>query len=66
MMTILQGCLIGGFFFLTLSGYMYVRYNMVVAKAKRLEKMFDDLYGGKDYIVTREGELIEYDEDTQE
>ena len=43
MMTILQGCLIGGFFFLTLSGYMYVRYNMVVAKAKRLEKMFDDL-----------------------
>ena len=66
MMTILQGCIIGGFFFLTLSGCMYVRYNMVVAKAKRLEKMLDDLYGGKDYIVTKEGELIEYDEDTQE
>lgn len=66
MMTILQGCIIGGFFFLTLSGIMYVRYNMVVAKAKRFEKMLDDLYGGKDYIVTKEGELIEYDEDTQE
>lgn len=66
MMTILQGCIIGGFFFLTLSSCMYVRYNMVAAKAKRLEKMLDDLYGGKDYVVTKEGELIEYDEDTQE
>lgn len=66
MMTILQGCLIGSFFFITLGGIMYIRYNTVAAKAKRLEEMLDDLYGGKDYIVTKEGELIEYDEDTQE
>ena len=33
---------------------------------QRFEKMLEDLYGGKDYVVTKDGELIEYDEDTQE
>ena len=66
MMAILQACIMGGLFFIVLSACMYVRYHMVVTKAKRFEKMLEDLYGGKDYVVTKDGELIEYDEDTQE
>lgn len=66
MMAILQACIAGGLFFVVLGVCMNIRYHMVVTKAKRFEKMLEDLYGGKDYVVTKDGELIEYDEDTQE
>ena len=46
MMAILQACIVGGLFFVVLGVCMNIRYHMVVAKAKRFEKMLEDLYGG--------------------